>query len=131
VAHGIPEDVFDHARQVRVADHAARSEAVAEEMPLPLVLAVERLRVDAVHPVKRRRQSGLRRLDHQVVVVSEQRQRVDAPAVIVDRVTQEREKREAVAAVAEDRAAVDAFDPDVEDAVGEPSSERPCHGRPR
>ena len=128
---GIPENVVDHAGEIVVVDDRARLEPVAEEVAGALVLPVELLRVDAVDAVEAAREGGLRRRDDEVVVVAEQRQRVHVPRVRVDGVADELEELEAVAPVAEDRAAVDAFDPDVEDAVGEPSSERSGHLLPR
>jgi hypothetical protein len=131
VADRVPQDVLDHVGVVVVADDAARREAVAEEVALPVVLTVELLRVHAVDAVQAAGERRLRCLDDEVVVVPEQRQRMDGPAVRVDGVVQEPEERETIADVAEDRAAVDAFDRDVEDAVWEPASEWSGHPRPR
>jgi hypothetical protein len=123
----VPQDVVDHAREIVVADDAAGAEAVAEQVAFAIVLPVETLRVHAVDAVERPRERRLRRLDDEVVVVPEQRQGVDRPVICLDGVAQELQEREAVTAVAEDRAAVHALDPDVEDAVGEPAPERSSH----
>ncbi len=131
MADGVPQHVLDDAGEVVVVNDAARAEPVAEEVSLSFVLAVELLGVDAVDAVEPARECRLCRLDHEVVVVAEQREGMHLPSVCVDGVAQEPEEREPVAGVAEDRAAVDALDPDVEDPVGEPASKRSRHGRPR
>jgi hypothetical protein len=77
------------------------AEAALEEMARAFVAAVERLRVDAVQLSHAAREVRLRRLEEQVVVVSHQAVREDAPPVARDGVAEQLEEAAEIGGVPE------------------------------
>ena len=118
-ADGVLADVVDRLRQVLVAVDDAGREAVAEEVAGAAVLPVEALRVDAVEPAEAVGELAARAGEDEVVVARHQAIRMDVPVLGADDLGEEGQEAAAVVVVAEDRAAVDAPDRDVVDAVGE------------
>jgi len=127
-ADRIPEDVLDSVPVVLLVADDPAGEAVAPEVAPAAVAGVELLRMDPVQALKAGREERNGSLDEQVVVVREERERVDAPGVAVDGARQEREERSAVVVVADDGATVDAFRGDVVDAgLRQRRARDPCH----
>jgi hypothetical protein len=84
--------------------------------------------VDAVEALEPVGELLAQRLDHEVVVVRHQAERVDEPLVPDDDIRQEPEKEAAVGVVEEDRGSRHAAGTDVIDAVGEEVSGQARHG---
>jgi hypothetical protein len=129
--HGVVEDVFDRSPEVLLRLDDSRREAVAEEVPPAPVAAVEALRVDAVEPLHPDRKVLARGLEHQVVVVVEQAERLQAPARPDGDACEQAEELATVLVAHDDRALLDAPRADVEVAVREERAERTGHGARR
>jgi hypothetical protein len=112
-ARRVVEDVGEHVSEVTLVGRHARLEAALEEMPAPVVAAVEAHRVEAVQPLHAPRELGLRRLDQDVEVVVEQVPDVDRPAEPRLDLHEQLPPRLAVEVVEHDRPLLDAPADDV------------------
>jgi hypothetical protein len=93
-----------------VVDDDRRREPVAEEVAVPVVAAVERLSMSAVHPLHPRRERREHALDDEVEVRVEQAPRDDPPLALDDLAGEEAEQEEAISIVTDDRDRVHAED---------------------
>jgi len=91
--------------------------AVLEQVSDAVVERVEPLRVDAVDPVKRARDCLHRAFHHHVRVVRHETVRMRREPSLLEQPPQQRCEEPVVVCTAEDQAAVDAADGDMEDPV--------------
>ena len=118
-ADGVLADVLDGGGEVGVAVDDARGEAVAEEVAGSSMTLVQALGVDAVEPAEAVGELPAGTREDEVVVARHQAERDHVPPLLACDVREEGEEVAPVVVVPEDRAAVDAFDRDVVDAVGQ------------
>jgi hypothetical protein len=88
---GVGEHVLDRVPEVVLVDDHRRGEAVAEEVAVAVVPAVELLRVRAVHALHPGGERREHALDDEVEVRVEQAPREDPPPALEDLAREERE----------------------------------------
>ena len=130
-ADGVVDDVTADGRELVLVLDLPAPEAFTEKVAPATVASIEALGVAAVEPLEARRQLGDRRLDHQVVVVDHQAERVEAPVVLADDERQQSHEVAAVVVVAVDRDLPGAASRHVEEPVGEDVAGQPCHLLPQ
>jgi len=106
----VGEHVPDRIPEVVVVEDDRRGEAVAEEVAVPVMPAVERLGMSAVHPLHHHRERRKHALDDEVEVRVEQAPRDDPPLPLDDLAGEEAEQEEAISIVTDDRSRVHAED---------------------
>jgi len=127
VVDGVVEDVVERAVVLLLGFDHPRPEPFPEDVVDAAMALVEGARVLAVqvtHPVGEIRE---RRLDHEVVVVSEQAARVKPPAVALPHALQDLDEDGAVPVVEEDRRVVVSLGTDVVIGAGGEVAERASH----
>jgi hypothetical protein len=107
-------------------DHPG-GEPVAEQVPVPGVPPVVRLRVDAVQIVQAVGELELGRVDDQVVVRAHQAVAVDSPGVAANRDREQTQEEDAVGVVAEHELPVDRPRGHVKEAVRKGGSQDARH----
>ncbi|HWH05378.1 MAG TPA: hypothetical protein VNT23_02940 [Gaiellaceae bacterium] len=125
--NGVVEDVLDRGGELPLRLDRPAGEAVAPQVAPAAVSAVEALRVDAVQALHAERELLARALQHEVVVVAHQAERVHRPRATLDDLAEQREEREPVVVGEEHEALLDAARRDVEVAVREQRAERSRH----
>jgi hypothetical protein len=110
----VGKHVRDRVSEVVVVEDNRRGEAVAEEVAVPVVPAVELLRVRAVHALHPGRERREHAVDDEVEVRVEQAPRDHPPLPLDDLAGEESEQEEPVLIVADDRGRVHAEDRHVE-----------------
>jgi hypothetical protein len=126
-AHRVEDDVPRDAERVGIPLHEPRLEPAFEEVADAVVAAVEARGVDAVQLAHPEREVRVRRLHHQVEVITHQAVGMADPAVAFDDLREDTEEPLPVGRVAEDRGAFVAAGVDVVEGVLELDAQRPGH----
>jgi hypothetical protein len=127
--HRVQVDVAAHFQQVGVAVHQNGLETALEDMAHLAVAAVHALGENAVDVPHQRREIGLPRAQHQVVVIAHQAVGQRAGVEAVEGLGEQVEEESPVVVVQEDRLLPVATGGDVVDGVGKFDAQRAGHGR--
>ena len=124
----IQDDIATEFQQMRLLLHQNGGEPALQEMPDPLMATVIRLRIAAIELAHAEGQIRLRRFEEQMIVVIHEAIDVTEPAIPIDHMSQEGQKRGAITVICHNVVPSIAATRDVVDGPREFQTQWTCYG---